>query len=73
MSMETKFFELEKKLFPRLPEISSKVDATAIYNLEPATNRLFYACCYIFTAKRSNYKIDTLIMQTNNAFPDYNC
>ena len=40
MSMETKFFELEKKLFPRLPEISSKVDATAIYNLETATNRL---------------------------------
>ena len=69
MSMETKFFELEKKVFPRLPEISSKVDAPAIYNLEPTT-AYFFACCYIFTTKRGNYKIDTLIMQTNNAFPD---
>ena len=61
--METKFFELEKKVFPRLPEISSKVDALAIYNLEPTTAAYFFACCYIFTTERSNYKIDTF----NNA------
>ena len=48
MSMETKFFELEKKLFPRLPEISSKVDAAAIYNLEPTTNRLLFCVLLYF-------------------------
>ena len=53
MSMETKFFELEKKLFPRLPEISSKVDATAYLQFRTHNEPLTFLCVAIFSQPKN--------------------